>query len=217
MRERNRTEQSDKGLSAGVLALVFLVCVAVCAVFFSLGFLVGYNEQSSKRRSPTEQVASPSPNLPPDNAQLNTSESPEQGTAPPSSAKTSEPSQRSTRGTPRVQISPSPPPPPPLAPSQLTEQALGEAAGKRLTHEAQREKGGKFMVQVIASRSKEDSRAVFNALKLKHYHVVLLSPRDSRAGDAFFRVQVGPFTSRRDAEKVRAKLARDGFKPFIKH
>ena len=51
MSDKPKRSQSEKGLSAGVLAVVFLIWAGICAVFFSLGFLVGYNEQSSKLAS----------------------------------------------------------------------------------------------------------------------------------------------------------------------
>jgi hypothetical protein len=48
--------QDEKAHSARYLILVFLVGVAACAVFFSLGFLVGYNERTSRSAGPTERV-----------------------------------------------------------------------------------------------------------------------------------------------------------------
>ena len=54
----------DKGLSTRHLILVFLAGVAVCGVFFSLGFLVGYNERSARMAPVTERVAT-SATIPP--------------------------------------------------------------------------------------------------------------------------------------------------------
>ncbi len=48
-------KHDERGLSARYLVLVFLMGVAACGVFFSLGFLVGYNERSSKTAGMTEQ------------------------------------------------------------------------------------------------------------------------------------------------------------------
>ena len=59
MTERANAGHAEKGLSAGHLAVLFLAGVAVCGVFFSLGFLVGYNERSSKTAILAEQVTTP--------------------------------------------------------------------------------------------------------------------------------------------------------------
>src|SRR5208337_3441660 len=57
-------EHEERGHSARYLILIFLVCVATCGVFFSLGFLVGYNERASRSVPSTEVVTSP-PVIPP--------------------------------------------------------------------------------------------------------------------------------------------------------
>ena len=74
-----------------------------------------------------------------------------------------------------------------------------------------------FTVQVAASAAKADAEEVVKILKARGYPVFLVLPEYVHANDNLFRVQVGPFTSRNDAEKVRAKLVQEGFKqPFIK-
>ena len=56
------------------------------------------------------------------------------------------------------------------------------------------------------------------ALKSLNYPVNLVTPEQAHASDNLFRVQVGPYATRENAEKVRTKLTLDGFKqPFIKH
>ena len=54
-----REHQEERGLSAHHLILLFLAGVAVCGVFFSLGFLVGFNERFSRSAPPTERVTAP--------------------------------------------------------------------------------------------------------------------------------------------------------------
>src|SRR5208337_4948518 len=68
----------DKGLSTRHLILVFLAGVAVCAVFFSLGFLVGYNEKSTRMAPVTERLAAPATipptvNIPPETVPVGSS------------------------------------------------------------------------------------------------------------------------------------------------
>ena len=52
-------EHEERSHSARYLILIFFVCVATCGVFFSLGFLVGYNERASRSVPSTEVVTSP--------------------------------------------------------------------------------------------------------------------------------------------------------------
>jgi len=79
------------------------------------------------------------------------------------------------------------------------------------------EVGVGITVQVVASRTKADAEALVKILEGRGYPVFLVTPEYAHANDNLFRVQVGPFASRNDAEKVRAKLTQEGFKPFIKH
>src|SRR6266404_1707794 len=58
------TERTQSGLSARQLILFFFAGVAVCAVFFALGFLVGYNERAPTVAADTERVTQPS-DIPP--------------------------------------------------------------------------------------------------------------------------------------------------------
>jgi cell division septation protein DedD len=54
-------------------------------------------------------------------------------------------------------------------------------------------------------------------LKGRGYSAFLLTPAEARSGDKLFRVEVGPFSSRAEAEKARQKLADEGFKPFLRY
>jgi cell division septation protein DedD len=74
-----------------------------------------------------------------------------------------------------------------------------------------------FTVQIAASRTKQDAEALVKILEGRGYPVFLVVPEYAHANDNLYRVQVGPFTSKEDAEKVRAKLTQEGFKPFIRH
>jgi cell division septation protein DedD len=77
--------------------------------------------------------------------------------------------------------------------------------------------GAGFLVQVTALGTRQDAEAVVRILKGRRYPVLLVAPGHGHANDNLYRVQVGPFASRDDAEKARAKLTREGFKPFIRH
>jgi hypothetical protein len=196
MDTKYETEGGPSGLSTGHLLFVFLVGVAVCAVFFSLGFLVGYNERSIKEVVVSERVTSP-PVIPPTVVPppLGAVEAPKE-MAPPTAgmdSPTGSPGAR-TREAPPVSamgskhVSPptagASPPKPPAAAGGL---ASSPAAPGR-------EVGVGITLQVAASRS----------------------PEYAHAKDNLYRVQVGPFRSSDEAEKVRKKLVQEGLKPFIR-
>jgi cell division protein FtsN len=42
-------------------------------------------------------------------------------------------------------------------------------------------------------------------------------PQYSDAKDNLYRVQVGPYATRAEAVRVRDRIAKEGFKPFIKN
>ena len=79
------------------------------------------------------------------------------------------------------------------------------------------EVGGGFTVQVVATGTKGDAETLVRILKGRGYPVFLVAPQQAHANDNLYRVQVGPYTSRDSAEKARAKLTGEGFKPFIRH
>jgi cell division septation protein DedD len=79
------------------------------------------------------------------------------------------------------------------------------------------EVGVGFTVQIAASKTRQDAEALVKILEGRGYPVFLVTPEYAHANDDLYRVQVGPFALKEDAEKVRVKLAQEGFKPFIKH
>lgn len=224
MAEKGERQHEEKGLSAGVLAVVFLVSVGVCAVFFSLGFLVGYNEQTSKATPPSEHVTA-LPVVPPTvNPPLRSSDSPAK--QPATAASTAIPAARSEREglgppsgeaksstaeskAPAREPAPRSPAPRPLSPAASTPAPASSAGANQV--------GMGFAVQVAASGTKADAEKVVEILKARGYPVFLVTPEYAHANDNLYRVQVGPFSSRADAEKVRNKLSQEGFKqPFIR-
>lgn len=205
-------EHEERKHSARYMILIFLVCVATCGVFFSLGFLVGYNERGSHSVLPTEAVTAPpvippTVNPPPDSA-APTSQDPAAGHAAPDSTPETEvitpggapkpATQGAVASPPQAGAKPSPNPSTPPTP---TAGHVGEG----------------ITLQVAALRTKQDAEALVDILKGRGYPVFMVTPEYAHADDNLFRVQVGPFRSRPDADKVHDKLVQEGFKPFIKH
>jgi cell division septation protein DedD len=216
----DRSEKRDeKGLSARYLVLMFLMGVAACAVFFSLGFLVGYNERASRTAPVTEQVTTPSVVPPTVNPPLETPSPGSQesaaggAAAAPAQPKPSEETGQAKRAAPAA------------APPTSAQPPLSAAAKPGVPTTATpppRAAGGvevssAFTVQVAASRNQRDAEKLVKELKARGYAVFVVTPEFAHANDNLFRVQVGPFATREEADQVRAKIAKEGFKPFIRH
>ena len=208
-------EHEERGHSARYLILIFLVCVATCGVFFSLGFLVGYNEHAS-HSAPTTEVVSAPPVVPPtvnppqESAQV---PPPESATAPAPQASTPETEVIPSEGE---GINPAAAP----AKAASTTPAAEHPASKPAANPPPSSTGNVgegITLQVAALRTKQDAEALVNILKSRGYPVFMVTPEYAHADDNLFRVQVGPFRTRADADLVHDKLAQEGFKPFIKH
>lgn len=70
-----------------------------------------------------------------------------------------------------------------------------------------------IVVQVAAVSRQEDAEALVNALRKKDYPVFIVN---NVPGDKLFHVQVGPYSSLKDAEAMKARLGRDGYNPIVK-
>ena len=213
-------EREERSHSTRILVLIFLLCAAVCGVFFSMGFIVGRNERVLQAGPSTEMVNSPSVvpptvNPPPDSSQLPSQDS-GAGHAAPNSAPETEVIPSEGAGT-NV-------PPPAAKPAEVVppkKQAPAEAKPARNTAAAPtpspREVGEGITLQVAALRTKQDAQALVNILKTRGYPVFIVTPESAHGGDNLYRVQVGPFRARAEADKAHDKLVQEGFKPFVKH
>jgi DedD protein len=73
--------------------------------------------------------------------------------------------------------------------------------------------GPGYFVQVAAVSKQDDAQALVDALKKKQYAAFTAS---TSAGDKLFHVQVGPFGDLKEAEATKAKLVSDGYNPILK-
>ncbi len=221
MFDSTEATRSERGTSARHLVLVFLACVAVCAVFFSLGYLVGYNERASRTLVTTENVATPAVVPPVVNPPV------QAGASMP--AANSEPS--GTTNVPASNpLSAAPEKPEPLSSSSSSVREPAKAfethkPAKR-TATARRSAvkatapayaGAGFSVQVMASRTRTDADSLAHLLRGKGYPAFVLSAQALHVKDHLFRVLVGPYATRGQAEATLKKLEKEGFQPFIKH
>ncbi len=70
---------------------------------------------------------------------------------------------------------------------------------------------GTVVVQVAAVSHQEDAELISNSLRHRGYTVNIRNEPDH-----LLHVQVGPFTNRKDAEAMKARLLADGFNAYIK-
>jgi len=70
---------------------------------------------------------------------------------------------------------------------------------------------GSLMVQIAAVTDTEDANVLMGALRKRGYAVS--GQRD--VGDGLIHVRIGPFGSRDEADKWRAKLLNDGYNAIL--
>ncbi|MGH9534853.1 MAG: SPOR domain-containing protein [Terriglobales bacterium] len=72
-----------------------------------------------------------------------------------------------------------------------------------------------FAVQVFAGVNQSDAYNLAAALKARQYPVYVLRP-DPSIGQQYYRVQVGPFPTRQQAQEMQSRLAADGYHAILK-
>ncbi|HEX5413987.1 MAG TPA: SPOR domain-containing protein [Terriglobia bacterium] len=218
--------RDEKAASGRQLVLMFLAAVAVCAVFFSLGFVVGYNRAPSKQSPVTENVGA-SGEIPPtvnspagagvsSSAQYSSlqteSVTPAPASVPPPQRPhplTPESAEKDTPPTARIMKS--------TPPKVVAKSKPVAAPQSRPAKPAPADSSSHFAVQVMASRTQADADNLLNLLKSRGYPVYILNPDEARSRDKLYRVQVGPFVTRVAADTTRDKLMGEGFRPFVVH
>lgn len=227
MAKRTERFQDEKGPTARHLVLMFLALAAICAVFFSLGFVVGYNRSPSHTTPVTENVGG-SGNIPPTvNQPLGSSSQPSGQSV---QAENVNPDANSFPPPVRLQTAPSEPVAPPkphkspvvrekeVTPRKMPVKKPTPVPEKRhseATHTPSA--SSKYVVQVMASRTRQDAVRLVRLLESRSYHVFILTPQQAHASDHLYRVQVGPFSSHSAALGALHRLEGEGFRPFIIH
>lgn len=176
--------------------MIFFVAAALCGVFFGLGYMVGKNSGSGF--VPPQQTATPPGSPEGKRSALAPVETPSQVATPTSAPTTTEPQPKTepekkkpevAEKKPEVAEKREPAPPPPPAASD-----------------------GVITLQVAALSKRDDADAMVALLKRKNFPVTLVT----NAPDNLFRVQVGPYSSVKEAEAEKTRLEREGFKPIVK-
>ena len=182
-------------LGTGKMLVLFFGLVALCAVFFGMGFSLG------KSTVKTALVAD-----------VNSGSSTESGPRPSASKNLSSPVPSEPTVKPVGQK---------LADASVGTSATATAADSSSTPAASTSTPTEpvaapslngYYVQVAAVSKQEDADALVDALKKKEYPAFVATP----ASDKLFRVQLGPFSDIKDAEGMRTKLIGDGYSPILK-
>jgi len=212
----------SKGLRAdhARLALFFLAGVAVCAIFFALGYVVGRGQTyESKTKEPSSAETSPgsgfdSPQKPSQDGMLASSKD---GSALPGKEQLKKKDEGSDyrrdldfyNAVKEQKVNEDFHP---QAKKEVKQQALNLKTGApALSPQGNVDPSGRLVsLQLAALKSARDADRLARKLRSKGYPVYMISPGAGH-GDKLIRVQVGPYGSNEEAVKVKARLEKDGF------
>ncbi len=181
--------EREISLGAPTILGIFFALALVCALFFGLGYSMG------RRSTPagTAVVAS---------------------TDTPSGTSTTKPSSGSPADNPTT-----PPPTPATTPDPTTVTVPtantpppATPAAKPATTTPTSPVATLFIVQIAAVSHREDAETLVANLKLRGYDVAIREENQ----DKLLHVQIGPFTTRKDADAMRQHLLADGYNAIVK-
>lgn len=224
-RSNYRDQHSDDreiSLSTGTILGIFFALALLCAVFFGFGYSMGRKSAPpvvavASVAAPTTALSTskPSPGSPLDSSSATksdvTSSDPQQDIdsaaspitesySPKQNPAAIHPASRSTAPT-------------APAPAQVKTAALTTAQPQTLpVNLPQINPNGTAMVQVAAVSHQEDADTLLQALKKRGYAVIIRQEPQ----DHLMHVQVGPFTTRKEADIMRQRLLADGYNAIVK-
>ncbi|HKN32003.1 MAG TPA: SPOR domain-containing protein [Terriglobales bacterium] len=195
-------QDTEITLGTGKMLALFFGLVALCAVFFGVGYSLG--RSSSRPVLAADAAGSPAAGAP--RSTTAKPATPDNATKPSDLTfyKTVEQKDADPQLTPADAGST----PPALAPAQNTNTPTQPAPPDPATIAGT----SSYYVQVAAVTKEEDAQALVDALRKKQYPAFT----NSAATDKLFHVQVGPYADIKDAEAMRGKLISDGYNPILK-
>lgn len=193
------SEDTEITLGLGKMLALFFGLVALCAVFFGMGFSLG-------RNSVKPATAELSPALPATNSAARPS------AVKPAGANSSDnltfyKAVENKGADSQLATTPAAANPPDASTPAAQPDAKPSSPDPTVVPPA-----NAYYVQVAAVSKQEDAEALVDALKKKQYPAFSVNTPP----DALFHVQVGPFAEVKDAEAMRAKLLGDGYNPILK-
>ena len=190
------SEDTEITLGTGKMLVLFFGLVALCALFFGMGFSLGKNSASPIGDS--QAAAGASSSIRPTAVKTTEPRAPSDptfykavGQKDPNAELTSKPADAPANAAAKSAPADNDAPPDPTA----------VVSGQ-----------SNYFVQVAAVSKQEDAEALVDALKRKQYAAFAANT----PGDKLFHVQVGPFSDIKDAESARGQLVKDGYNPILK-
>jgi DedD protein len=192
------SQDTEITLGTGKLLFLFFSLVAICAVFFALGYSLGRKSEPAITTASAAVAPVPSGNTSKASGgsapAMTFYKSVEQKDANPQL--TPAPTDPKTDTTAPAGTPPAPTQPPAAADSATTLPTSG------------------YFVQVAAVTKQEDADSLVDALKKKDYPAFVAAATVNN--DKVFRVQLGPYADIKDAESTRTRLIGDGYSPIVK-
>jgi DedD protein len=184
----DQAQDTEITLSTGKLLGIFFAVVIVCAVFFTMGYLLGKSTATGGRTEIVGSTSTAGSAVGKPSAVAKVPEAP--APAPSSDSQAAVSNSSGTNAPAATSASPVPP-----------------------ATEIKSSPSGTFMVQVAAVSKQEDADILKSALQKKQYPVFVANS----TADALYHVQVGPFSNQQDADTMRNRLSADGYNAIVKH
>jgi len=200
-------QDTEITLGTGKLLVLFFALVAICAVFFALGYSLGRKSEPSLTTAGVTSLPQTSPN----NTKASGGSQP---AAPMTFYKSVEQKDATPELTPAAatKTEPAASQPASATPASGNSTPTQPAASGAVDPNTTTPTSGYF-VQVAAVTKQEDADALVDALKKKEYPA-FVAPQIPN--DKFFRVQLGPYSDNKEAESMRTRLIGDGYSPILK-
>jgi DedD protein len=227
--------QEPEGVSTHYLLGAFFAVVLLCAVFFSLGYFLGYRQGRPSGAPLAQQVAASSDAPAPVNSSSAASaadgasagSSPQAGSSQQAGSASdagATPPGTSTEGVPAQSASPASDNPAPVAAKSQSDSSGAGSSGTGSDAPSGADEGELtpgpappgLLIQVGAVTDRHQAFTMEEALRSRGYPALVLTPQQLRVNDSYFRVIAGPYKTREAASAALRKLASDGYKPFIR-
>lgn len=191
------SQDTEITLGTGKLLVLFFGLVAICALFFALGYSLG--RKSEPAVTTASAAVSPQASANPGKATGAAA-----AAQPMTFYKAVEQKQATPDLTPAADAKGD-------SPAQATPAATQPASNAADPSTSLPTAG--YFVQVAAVSKQEDADALVDALKKKEYPAFVAAQTST---DKLFRVQLGPYSDVKEAEGMRTKLVGDGYSPILK-
>ena len=199
------------------LVFLFMAVTVVSVVIFLLGVLVGRNVRAEAATDPlaspartAESTGAPPPPPVVSNPSTPSATANEPLSYPNRLSSGSQPRETLGTGAPRAEV------PPATTPTPATDatRPVAAASAPAAPPVAGEPKGTGYAIQLAALGKRDEADAIARRLAAKGYPAYVMAPE--AGAPAMFRVRVGKFKERREAEGMAAKLEKEEqFKPWI--